>query len=283
MKIFFITAIICACWLVFAQSCMRMRTTDNAAREDFAKHNVPFTPAFFSTGNTNLHYVVTGSDSLPTLFFVHGSPGSWDAFAGYLKDSLLRTRYRMISIDRPGFGYSNFGDALNLEEQGKAISALLAHIQNGKPVCLIGHSLGGPMVVKLAADNPNAHISNLVILAGSVDPAEEKPENWRVPFDRTVLRYMIPGAMRPSNAELLMFKKDVEEMPKDLASITCKVLIMHGSKDALVPPANADYAKAHLIKAKEVQLVWFEGENHFIPWTKFADIRNALYTLDMYD
>ena len=148
-------------------------------------------------------------------------------------------------------------------------------------MCLIGHSLGGPVIVKLAAENHDVPITNLVMLAGAVDPSEEKPENWRVTLDRTPLRYLVPGAMRPSNAELLMFKQDVETMPADLSKVTCRVLIMQGEKDDLVPPGNAVYAQKHLIHAKEIKMIWFKDENHFIPWTKFKDIRNALLQLNL--
>lgn len=282
MKLFITLLIICLCWIVLAQSCMRFRTSDSDAQLDFAKHNVPFKAEYFKTGNTTIHYIVSGSDStLPTLFFIHGSPGSWDAFDKYLQDSQLLKHYRMISIDRPGFGYSEFGNAQNLDDQAAEITKVLEHIQNGKPICLIGHSLGGPMVVKLASLNTTLPITNLVILAGSVDPAEEKPESWRVPLDRTPLRFLVPGAMRPSNAELLMFKQDVQEMPADLSKVTCRVLIMHGTVDDFVPPGNALYAQKHLTHAKDVQVVWFEGQRHFIPWEKFTDIRDALLQLNM--
>ena len=85
--------------------------------------------------------------------------------------------------------------------------------------------------------------------------------------------------MRPSNAELLLFKQDVDDMPKDLKNVTCRVLIMHGDIDTFVPPGNALYAQKNLTNAKDVKLVWFKGEKHFIPWTKFNDIRDALYQL----
>jgi pimeloyl-ACP methyl ester carboxylesterase len=124
-------------------------------------------------------------------------------------------------------------------------------------------------------------VTNLVILAGSVDPSEEKPESWRSTLDRTPLRYLIPGAMRPSNAELLFFKEDVEAIPGDLKKVTCRVLIMHGDKDTFVPPGNATFAQQNLTNAKEVKLVWFKDEKHFIPWTKFKDIRDALLQLNM--
>jgi pimeloyl-ACP methyl ester carboxylesterase len=50
----------------------------------------------------------------------------------------------MIAIDRPGFGYSDFG---MLKFNG-AISnnRLLYQIDNKQPMILVGHSYGGPMV-----------------------------------------------------------------------------------------------------------------------------------------
>jgi pimeloyl-ACP methyl ester carboxylesterase len=281
MKFLITLLIITICWIVFAQSCMRFRTSDSKAIEDFSKNAVVLKTEYLQVNGHTLHYVVTGIDTLPTLVFIHGSPGSWDAFEKYMQDSLLLQHYRMISIDRPGFGYSDFGDALNLSQQEKLLAEVLKHVENGKPMCLIGHSLGGPVIVKLAAKNPGVPITNLVMLAGAVDPSEEKPENWRVTLDRTPLRYLVPGAMRPSNAELLMFKQDVETIPNDLSKVTCRVLIMQGEKDDLVPPGNAVYAQKHLIHAKEIKMVWFKDENHFIPWTKFKDIRNALLQLNM--
>ena len=87
--------------------------------------------------------------------------------------------------------------------------------------------------------------------------------------------------MRPSNAELLLFKQDVDDILDDLNKVTCRVLIMHGDKDTFVPPGNALFAQQNLTNAKEVKLVWFKDEKHFIPWTKFKEIRDALLELNM--
>jgi pimeloyl-ACP methyl ester carboxylesterase len=281
MKIFITLVIICLCWIIFAQSCMRFRTSDSLASEDFKKQSIPFKIFYDTVDKHIIHYVMSGIDSLPTLVFIHGSPGSWDAFEHYLKDSALLQHYRMISIDRPGFGYSEYGHAINLQKQCNLMAKVIQHFLNGKPMCLIGHSLGGPAIVKITGEHNELPITNLVILAGSVDPSEEKPESWRVTLDRTPLRYLVPGAMRPSNAELLLFKQDVEDIPADLNKVTCRVLIMHGDKDTFVPPGNALFAQKNLINAKEVKLVWFKDEKHFIPWTNFNEIRDALLQLNM--
>jgi pimeloyl-ACP methyl ester carboxylesterase len=185
----------------------------------------------------------------------------------------------MVSVDRPGFGYSDYGDALNFKGQGILLSAVLDSIDNHKPMALVGHSLGGPMVIKLAAENPALPIKNIIVLAGSVDPKQEEPEKWRGIVDKFPLRYFIPGAMRPSNDELKWFKKDVYTLADDFPKVTCNVILMHGDSDQLVPPPNALYSQAHLTHAKNVQLIWLKGENHFIPWTRFEDIKEQLLQL----
>jgi esterase/lipase len=78
-----------------------------------------------------------------------------------------------------------------------------------------------------------------------------------------------------------LFKKDVNETAYDMRHFMCCILIMHGEKDDFVPPRNALFAQKNLMHAKEVKLVWFKDERHFIPWTKFKDIRNALLQLNM--
>lgn len=84
----------------------------------------------------------------------------------------------MVAIDRQGFGHSEFGSAKNLQDQSTLIRPLLAAINNGKPIYIIGHSLGGLLAVKLVADNPGV-LTGMVLLAVSLDPAEEATEKWR--------------------------------------------------------------------------------------------------------
>ncbi|HMG81767.1 MAG TPA: alpha/beta hydrolase [Ferruginibacter sp.] len=267
------------CWIILAQSCMKMRISDSEAKKQFAAAGVTLHTETLDVNGFKLHYVQTGNDTFPTLFFVHGSPGSWDAFSVYLKDSDLLKKYRMVSIDRPGFGYSEFGNARNLSDQSAIISPIFKHIQNGKPIYIIGHSLGGPMIVKLVADNPFT-FSGMVILAGSVDPAEEAPEKWRGFLKNSGLQYLLPGAFRPSNNEIWYLKKDLPPLSKQFASITCNVWIIHGNKDKFVPVGNAAYAKKMLVNAKSVDVTILDGAPHFIPWAPwYIDVKKVLLQL----
>jgi pimeloyl-ACP methyl ester carboxylesterase len=265
-------------WLIMAQSCMKFRISDRDARKKFSGAGVVLHTFIKIINGFPLHYAQTGNDSFPTLLFVHGSPGSWDAFQNYLMDSGLLKHYRIISIDRPGFGYSDFGNAMHLSQQAAIISAWMDSIQNKKPFIIIGHSLGGPLAVKLAAaksDNTKA----LVILAGSLDPAAENPEKWRPVLFRTPLNYLVPGALRPSNKELWYLKKDLKEMSNDYEKVTCPVYILHGTKDMLVSYSNVAYAKKMFTKSAMITVTTFENENHFIVWTREKEITDLLMKL----
>lgn len=257
---------------------MKFRVSDNTAREKFSKNNVELFTETVVINGFKLHYAKTGHDTLPTLFFVHGSPGSWNAFEKYMRDKDLLKKYRMVSIDRPGFGFSQFGDAKNLDDQSALISPLVKILQNGKAIYGIGHSLGGPMVAKLQMDNENL-FNGLVLLAASVDPKKEDPEHWRFILKNSLLQYLLPGAFRPSNKELVFLKKDLWETDKEWYKISCPVWILHGDKDSFVPVSNTDYAKRKLTNARSVEVKILIGARHFIPWEQYDEIKELLLQL----
>ena len=104
-------------WAIIAQFILKYRINDRVAKKVFSNNGVILNTEKILIDGFEMHYVKTGNDTLSTLFFVHGSPSSWITYMEYMQDKELLSKYRMIAIDRPGFGYSNFGDAKNLEEQ----------------------------------------------------------------------------------------------------------------------------------------------------------------------
>lgn len=278
MKSMLVFVIVLITWIIFAQSCMTFRKADAEMKKEFGQQGILLKTATAKIEGRNIHYAQTGSDSLPTLVFIHGTPGSWNAFANYMQDKDLLARYRLISIDRPGFGYSDFGKAENLQRQSQLLSPLLHKLDNGKEMFLVGHSLGGPMIILLAADNPG-FFAGLVMISGSVDPDVEKPEKWRPLLFKTPLNLLVPGAFRPSNVELWYLKTDLRKLQQAYTKINCPVFFIHGDKDTWVPPGNVAYAKKLLINAKSVEEHMLSGGNHFIPWTRYKEIKQVLLRL----
>ncbi|MDI9366628.1 MAG: alpha/beta hydrolase [Flavobacterium sp.] len=272
-------AIILVVWVIFAQSCMKMRISDSKAQAEFKAANVPLQLQTVTNKGFQLHYAQTGNDTLPTLFFVHGSPGSWDAFKTYLQDTDLLKQFRMVSIDRPGFGYSEFGSAKNLQQQSNIISPLLQQLNNGHAIYVVGHSLGGPLAVKLVADNPNT-FAGMVLLSAAVDPALEPKEKWRGFLLHSSLQIMLPGAFKPSNEELWYLKTDLVPLANQFASITCAVWIVHGDKDSFVPVGNVAYATKKLVNAKFVKTTILHNAPHFIPWAPwYKNVKKILLSI----
>lgn len=260
------------------QSCMRMRMSTKQTATFFKDSKTSYVDEKITIDDHELHYIQTGSENLPTLVFVHGSPGSWDAYKQYMKDSLLLKKYRMIAVDRPGFGYSDFGKAENLDTQAALIAELLKKLDNKLPISLIGHSMGGPVIVKMATNDPKLY-KNLIILAGAIDPKAETPEKWRYIIMSKPIRYFIPGALRPANDELWWLKEDLKVMQPDLKKITSDIVIIHGTKDQLVPYSNVAFIEREFVNAKTINLISIENANHFIPWEHYETIRNALLKL----
>ncbi len=264
--------------LIICQSCMMMRMSPKKTKDFFEISKTSYLDKSFIDGENKIHYIETGNENNSTIIFVHGSPGSWDAYKEYLKDTLLLKKYRMIAIDRPGFGYSNFRNAQNLETQSKNITTFIKSIDNKKRIILVGHSMGGPVITKLAVDNPKM-FSHLVILAGSIDPKAENPEKWRPIIKAFPLRYLIPGALRPANDELWWLKKDLVIMKPNLKNIISDVTVIHGTKDQLVPFSNVEFIKNEFINAKSMTIIPIENANHFIPWEHYQEIRNVILNL----
>jgi pimeloyl-ACP methyl ester carboxylesterase len=278
VRLFYIFLLFLVLWAFLAQGCMSFRITDEQAKKQFREKGLDVTIKTVPVAGRNIHYAASGDEDKPTLVFIHGTPGSWNAFIQYMQDKMLMQQFRIISVDRPGFGYSDFGKVLNLAGQSAILNEWMKKISNGKPVYLVGHSLGGPLVAKMAADAP-ASYQGLVIISGSIDPAQEKPEKWRVLLYKTPLNYFIPGAFRPSNKELWYLKSDLKELRNDFSKIRIPVYFIHGNNDSWVPPGNVDFGKKMLSNANAIGELMLPKGNHFIPWTHYKEIRDVLLQL----
>jgi pimeloyl-ACP methyl ester carboxylesterase len=274
-KSILITALVLVAILVLMDSCMQFRMTTTEIDQEFAKRNTPGAQAEYKVGNRKIHYAKTGNPNGPLVLFVHGSPGSLSDFIQFLTDSTLQKEGLLISVDRPGFGQSNFGwGEPSLSVQAKNIKPLIEQFKRDKPVILVGHSLGGPLIAQLAMDYPEL-VDGLVFVAGSVDPELEPPNWWRTPFATPFFRWMLPRSIRASNDEIYPLKTQLKEMIPHWKEIKCNVIVVQGTKDSLVPAGNAEFIKKQLTNAQP-KMIYEEGMDHFVPWSHPHLIKNAV-------
>lgn len=266
--------------IILLHSCApTFRTSSEDLEAYFKRNRVKAEQLQYNVGGRTIHYVVAGDTTKPLVLFVHGSPGSLDAFVHFLVDTTLLPHALLVTTDRPGFGYSNFGVAEpSLHKQALALKPILEKYKNREPKILVGHSLGGPLIAKMAMDYPDL-VDGLIIVAGSIDPELEPNETWfRAPLATPFLSWILPRTFRSSNEEIYQLKPQLEEMIPYWKDIRCPVIVIQGKVDDLVPYENLEFARKMLVNAP-VEYVVKDDMNHFVPWSNPELIRNAVLRL----
>jgi len=222
-----------------------------------------------------LHAAPAGehADELPRVIYIHGTPGDARGWADFLVTPV--PGLESIAVDRAGFGQSAPGGAqTSFQLQADAIAPLLVQ-RGGKWPILVGHSLGGPIAARLAADNPGK-VRALIIVAGSLDPAMETGGFWQSVGTSGLVRALMPRALDNAMGELDAAKRETTLLRPLLANITCPIIVIHGTADDLVPYANVDHISRECINAPSVDVVTLEKQNHFVPWERPETIRAAV-------
>ena len=255
--------------------CMQFRMSKSEINQYFADKKVKGTLHQYRVESRLINYLEVGSPSAPLVLFVHGSPGSLSAFIHFTSDTALLSRAQVIAVDRPGFGSSNFGYAeRSLQKQAALLKPILEMHKTQRPVILVGHSLGAPLIARMAMDYPDL-IDGIVMVAPSIDPELEPYEWFRAPMATPFLKWLLPRSIRASNDEIYNLKTELEEMLPLWTTIHTPTIVIQGGKDTLVDPGNAAFAKQKMNNAI-VKVVFLADMNHFIPWTNPELIRQAV-------
>lgn len=279
-RIAIITGFIFFGFVILLNSCGRFkfRSSKQEINRFFAGKKQKGTFYSYYQGKRFINYIEVGDNHLPLVLFVHGSPGALDSFLDFLGDTTLLKEAQLAAVDRPGFGESDFGHAEpSLKKQAALIKPILEKHKNQRPIILVGHSLGGPVIARMAMDYPEL-IDGLIFVAGSIDPDLEPHEWFRAPLATPFLSWLIPRALRASNDEIYQLKPELQEMLPLWSTIRCPTIFIQGQKDELVDPGNAPFAK-RMMTGTNVEIVSIEDMNHFVPWSHPYLIKDALLKL----
>ncbi len=233
----------------------------------------------YDTLGRHLHYAMMGSDtSKPLVVFIHGAPGAWYGWMNLLDDTMLQQHCRMVAVDRPGYGKSNYGQPLNsLEEQGKMLFHLLQKEKHGQKVILVGRSYGSPIAACLAAECPTM-VDGLLLVSSAVDPEKEK-FYWFSPLGKKKLvQKLLPTPINMATAEKYSHTEELRKMLPLWASVTQHSIVMQGGKDNIANPCNGRFIDSVLINSPH-RYVFFPNQDHFITFHKPKEVREAVLEL----
>lgn len=261
----------------FLISCVDFNLNEKEFKKAFEKSEVVPISERIKIDSNNMHFVYTDQGKDQLLVFVHGSPGSWSAFIDFFKNDSLLSQFDMLSIDRPGFGESDFGrPERSMARQAYLLSKVIEKFDHAKKI-MIGHSLGGPVIARVAMDYPKL-TDGMIMVAPSIDPDMEKYEWYRTWIKTRLIGAMTPTDFWVSNEEILPLKEELEMMLPLWSDIKIPTVVVQGTKDILVPMGNADFAKK-MLPDSLVTVKYLDGVNHFIPWSDPDEIVNAILLL----
>lgn len=259
-------------------SCLQFRMNPNEVEEYFSDKSMVPELKNIKVGERNINLAFQDNQKEVTVVFIHGAPGSWSAFIDFMKNSDLREQVNIISVDRPGYGYSDFGEPVySLEEQSRYLMRAIKSVSD-QPLILVGHSLGGPVAARMMMDFPE-NIKGSVLVAPSIDPALENREWYRYLGKLRLVKYLLPKSLWVTNEEIYDLKDELSIMLPEWSGIKSKIIVIQGTKDTLVPKENADFA-GKVVSDKLIQIRMLEGVNHFIPWTHPATIVEAILEIE---
>ncbi len=175
--------------------------------------------------NDYLYFQVAGGGN--PIVLLHGfleSSNMWDDFSVG-----LRKKFKVISIDLPGFGKTKCFDEIHtMEFMAECVKTVLEHLRISQCV-MVGHSMGGYVSLAFAEKYPTL-LSALCLFHSNAlaDTPEAKINRSRtVAFVRrnhkNFINQFIPELFAPNNID--KFKTQIIELQKDADKITKQSVI----------------------------------------------------------
>jgi pimeloyl-ACP methyl ester carboxylesterase len=266
------TGLFLGAWMIAAHYFFRFRISDKKFEEKLSgtAHKI----IHYDTLKHHIRCLQAGNDTLPAFILLHGGGASASLFLSALTDTALTNHYKLISADRPGYGYSNFGKAVpSFKQQAILLQPLINKCNNGKPVYLMGSSAGGPVALSIAANNPTI-ITKLIFCYVPFNGTLEKPNKAAV-FLYKYLPALLPVVLRTTLSEKTAREKELSAFT-GWNKIIAPVCIIQGTKDKLVYFENVQVAQQKLVNAKALTINSLPGMGHSL-YDSHPDVLKKLW------
>ncbi|MCH5719571.1 alpha/beta fold hydrolase [Niabella hibiscisoli] len=218
---------------------------------------------YFQVDKQKTRSLITGNPNGQNLLLIHGSPSSLSAWMPLYTDSAFMRTFRIIAVDRPGYGYSNFGHVeTSIAKQAEIVEAVMDSL-NLSTTILLGSSYGGPVAAQIAMQRPE-RVEHLILLSASVKPRAEKTFGISYLMTAPVIKYIFPAIFRMSSEEKFSHATELAKL-KNWNQIKSRTSIIHGDQDRLVYFSNAEFLKENILESK---LYVMKDKGHALMFTE---------------
>ncbi len=251
-------------------------SSDSKITKIFQNANVVHSVEYLDFEKKKLRYISSGEIDSNLVIFIHGAPGTWDAYERYMLDSTLLDLTKMLSIDRFGYGPSSPGDpVISIQKQAQAV-AKLANKYPSKRLLLVGHSYGGPIAAMSAILLQNQRSVETLMIAPLNDPNNE-PVKWYAKLSNLKPIYVVlPNFIQSATKEKMTHAEELRLITPMWNKIESPIIHYHGTKDNLAPfQANFDFSNENIPSIHLSQIQEKEG-NHLLIWNQFEKVKNVI-------
>lgn len=224
-----------------------------------------------TAGDKKTTILIAGPSDGQPILLIHGTPGSAISWWKFLKTP---GPFQIIAIDRPGFSPVNRIPPDPVRDYDMLAEILISVTENQQAV-LAGHSMGGGIAAKLAADFPQ-RVKGLVLIGASLNPNLEEIKPVQYTARKAPLKFFLNRSARNSNEELIKYPEFLERLQPDLEKIKCPVLAVHAKDDGLVPFANVSFMETEFKGVLKFKKLLFEQGGHDLQRSKCGEIVNEI-------
>lgn len=256
---------------------VQFRKSDEELKKIFAEKQIDAKINYYTTHGRTLRYASSGNDSLPTLLMLHGSPGSISYYSGRFADSVIRKNFKVFAVDRPGYGYSGFGNPeYSIQKQSEMIRPILDSLHKAKhPIIVMGGSYGSSVACRLAMDHPEL-VDGLVLTGPSLAPGKETYFWFTYIIENAAIRWFIPRLFKSANTEKVHHKEELEKMLPYWKNIRVPVIYMQGENDEIIDTANAGFARQQLVNVPYLDIKFMKNREHRLAQYEWPAIRESI-------
>lgn len=262
---------------------MNQTISDKQLEQFFTEHGLDGSVHYYTAENRKVRYISIGEHHLPTLFFVHGSPANVIMYSEYYKDPLLNKTFRILAVDRPGYGGSGYGEPEpSIQKQAEMIRPVIDGVNTpARPLIIVAASYGSSIACRLLMDHPNI-ADGALLDSPAMAPGQEK-FFWITPLvEHSFVRNIILGHHRSANTEKMLHRQELLKMLPHWHKVSVPITYVQGKHDNMVYTTNADFARMHLINVPNLHFHFFENRQHLTIMKETEAVRNEILKLYAY-
>lgn len=247
------------------------------------------TSTFLTWRGGQVHYTDEGKGQ--TILMIHGFGGNYKNFQSLAE--IMRDDYRIIRIDLPGFGLSDFpkDGYADITQTYSDYLQFITDTLHLDSIYVIGNSMGGLVTWNLAVQQPDLVQKIVLLNSAGYDVAKVadklaifKFKSFSKVFEKGMPQFMSKSGLEKCYADLSKLDPNVSAMNNEITNrqgnvmhmlgmathinfpdtaliqqVKCPTLIIWGEQDQIVPREHADRFKRDI---KNSELVIFNPCGH---------------------